>query len=304
MVRHYIICQHGLLGSPRDFKSLKEYFEAKPDDFFDVISLKSSSGFIHTLDGIKAGGTRCMNEILCILWGGKIEPGSFVSFIGHSMGGLFLRFALRQLECDYPKIFCDLNLRRKICFFVATPHAGIDTPAWYIRSSVRVLFRHVFQTAKDLNLDSHVLLDLCDGNGIASLNHFDRTIFYGNIVGDSLVSVYTALVLPPHVNVPIASATRTMKIEAYLEDHNAFRPAPIEEISVDPPVRDIIVSRMNSKICNTSRYVVEIPSGLPTFLSRFDNTAHHRIICHGVLDPGRVGMPMLEHIKRVLIEGL
>jgi hypothetical protein len=116
MVKHYIICQHGLLGSSRDFKLLKEYFEAKPDDFFEVIALKNSSNLLGTLDGIKAGGTRCMNEILCLLWGGQIEEGSFISFIGHSMGGLYLRFALRQLETYYPKIFCYLNLTSRHMF--------------------------------------------------------------------------------------------------------------------------------------------------------------------------------------------
>ena len=301
----YVLCQHGLLGKSVDFKALVEHFNHENSEV-KVIVLKASASMAKTLDGIEAGGKRCYNEIMELIWSEQIPKGSTVSVLGHSQGGLYLRFALREIHKHYNTIWEEYELKRKYSIFIATPHTGVHCSSWYIRNSVRYLFKHVSTSARDLILASSILLEISDYDGVDSLNAFERNVFYGNQARDNLVSASSALILsrevPNSTNSPQKNRQEMMTITEYLENHDDENCETYGVI--DPkcanPIKAKIVMLLNQGLKRVSRFLVNSPSALPSVLEQFDNSAHTRIICHGLMDKSRVGMPMIEHLQRIL----
>ena len=293
---HYVLCQHGVLGNRVDFHTLVHHFN-HPDSVVKVVVLTASEKFFQTLEGIEAAGHRCIAEIRKLVSDGEIPQGSTVSVLGHSMGGLVLRFALRELEIESVDFWNQHGLVRKYAIFIASPHTGILGSSWLIRTSCAMLLRHVSGTAEDLVLASPILLAISDDYGIASLNAFDRVVLYGNQARDKVVSVSSALVLSSDlVGGGMSTAARDiMTITEFLHEQSEE-----QETFEEDPVRTQIVKNLNNGLTRVSRFLVDSPSSLPSFFQVFDNTAHTRIIAHGLLDRSKVGLPMIEHLQRIL----
>lgn len=292
LMKHYILCQHGLLGTQSDFRTFSEHFHATAGNSVEVVILQESAGLTQTLDGVEAGGNRCMHEILNLVRNGTISTQSQISMIGHSLGGLYVRYALRQIEIEYPLLWDEYNLKRTLCIFLATPHCGVECSSWLIRHSVDRLFRHVSRTADDLSLKSPSLTELADDFGIKSLENFAGIAFYGNERGDNLVSPTSALALPSFYRSDIHSETSSNVLITELA--RKFQ----DDEGCD--TRATIVNRINNGLKNIRRFLVRFQPGLPQIFSMVDNTAHHRIICHGVLDRGKAGIPVIEHIEALI----
>ena len=294
-MKHFVLCQHGLLGNQSDFQNLAEHFHSLPGNPVEVLILKSSSGVTQTLDGVAQGGSRCMSEIMNLLKTGLIPKHSKLSLVGHSLGGLYLRYALREIEKNHSGLWDEFCVKRNLCIFLATPHLGIECSSWVIRNSVNFLFRHVSKTAEDLSLQSTVLTDLADELGINSLNAFNRIILYGNVCGDNLVSIVSSLIIRQGSFVPeTAISTQTI-----IKEVDLSKESQVSTESTD--ARKILLGKLSLGLKNVSRYSVQFPPGLPGNLSVVDNTAHHRIICHGILDRGKAGLPVLKHIEDLII---
>jgi hypothetical protein len=297
MSKHYIVCQHGLFGNRQDFARFEEHFhEVKPDLNIHVVILSENSNPVRTLDGVNASGMRCMNEILKFLNSLSGSDKAFISFLGHSMGGLILRFALRKIHETTPDIWIQKNIVRKLFFVVASPHVGIPSSSWLLSTSKYVL-KHFSRTAADLSMESSELVDLCDEVGISSLNAFERVIMIANSRGDRLVGAASALALPC-----------VEETAVQLDDKNSVvvteycPPSVLSDTETAlHPNQKLIIERLNSGINNLSRFLVSFPPAYPSLLRHLDNTAHTKIICHGFRDRSRVGLPVIEYIADLLV---
>ena len=303
-VNHYVICQHGLFGNRIDFARLVEHFN-HPNTEVNVIVLTGNEGLVQTLDGVIPAGDRCCTEILELLWNQRIPAGSTLSVLGHSMGGLYLRYALRKIQIEHSAVWEEFQLKRKYAIFVASPHCGIWSSSWLVRISCNYLLKYIVNTAKDAILASTVLVDLSDDHGIESLNMFERVVLYGNQARDKVVSASSALILSkeyiPPKHVSQRARSEVMTITEYLMSTTPEEDKPTLLAPKCPNSRQCqIVRKLNNGLRNVSRFLVDSPSKLPSMLQQFDNTAHTRIICHGLLDRSRVGLPMIDHLERIL----
>jgi hypothetical protein len=280
---HYVLCQHGLFGGAIDFKNITDHF--KQTEGIKLIVLTASAFAPRTLDGVAAGGRRCCDEILELVRTGQIAPGSAVSVLGHSLGGLYLRYALRLIERDYSFVWEEYMLTRRVAVFIATPHCGIQSSAGIVTASSKCLFRHLCQTPKDLVLDSPVLEELCDEVGIRALNNFNRIVLYGNIARDGTVSASSALILPAAIPITRQDPA-TMTITEWVMQS--------EELPTGG-----IVEKLNTGLKNVSRFLVECPRIGWFVPGIIDNSGHTRIISHPAFDRSKVGQPMIDHLENI-----
>ena len=296
MRKHYILCQHGLFGNKHDFERFQEHFDGFPDEQVHVVLLTRNSRPTRTLDGIVAAGSRCFDEILEFIAGLPLEVDNNMSFIGHSMGGLILRYALRKIEVVDPDLWSRSKITRKLAIFLACPHVGIGGSSWIVRMTSQHFLRHLSRTVSDLTLKSPDLSDLCDTMGMDSLRPYDRIILIANVSGDRLVSAESALVVaeltPPAVDesagkadVLIVEYCQTVKVTV----HGSIKPE-----------QQMIIDTFNRELTNVSRYLVAFPPSYPSLFRHFDNSAHAKIVCHGWLDSARTGFPVVKHVATLL----
>lgn len=88
---HLVVLSHGILGTSHDLSYLAGQLQQKG---FTVLS--SSSNEAHkTLEGVESAGERLKDEILREV---KQRPYiSKISFVGNSLGGIFVRFVVSLL---------------------------------------------------------------------------------------------------------------------------------------------------------------------------------------------------------------
>lgn len=295
MNRHYVLCQHGLFGNRVDFQRFAEYFQERPDENVEVIILSKNERMHQTLDGVAVAGERCWADVVLAV--AEMDRGSSISVLGHSMGGLLLRYALRKIELHQPSFWQDAGLKPRLAIFVATPHLGIGSSNWLIRTSSQYIFRHLFRSVSDLSLSTQVLKELADDAGVAALNRFDQVVLFSNASGDTLVSARSALMLE-HVIIPennLAGDVMTV-IEYSVE--------PINQADAQVQPEQFQIVEMLKSLKNVQRFLVTAPCSLPGALKLFDNSAHTKIICHGLLDRSRVGMPMINHMGSLICKPL
>jgi hypothetical protein len=124
---HLVILVHGYKGTERDFAYLESTMKRQAHPDANFIIYRSSCNHGKTFDGIENGGKRLALEIQEELQ--KIEGLVKLSFVGHSLGGLYSRYAISLLDFTTrvtPTIFCTTT----------TPHLGccnhtyIPIPRW------------------------------------------------------------------------------------------------------------------------------------------------------------------------------
>lgn len=134
---HIVFLVPGLNGSAEHFSHVAETLQAVwPDQVVvhacranndDLFNLPSQKSFL-TCDGIHCGGARIADEVLEVI--GKLFAKAksshkrrprFVSFWGHSMGGLYARYAV-SLLVENGKI---CGLRPQLFLTTACPHMGV-----------------------------------------------------------------------------------------------------------------------------------------------------------------------------------
>lgn len=275
-MKHYVLCQHGFMGSRIDFQT----FVAHLDNAETIIvPLVANEG--KTLDGVEKAGNRCLTEIVDFIQSNTCNESVFVSVLGHSMGGLILRFALREICLADPEYWTRNHVTLKLAIFIATPHTGVPTQMPLI------------QTGADLALKSPILMQISDEYGQSSLNAFQNgVVLYGNLVRDKFVSAESALICAKVHAVQAGDAC--MIIAAYEVPHVPHTTA----IDTSSTIRELL----NTGVKNIKRFLVQSPPAWPQFLQRLDNSAHGRIIAHGQLDRAKVGMPMIHHLANILIQ--
>lgn len=135
---HLVFLIHGLNGSPDNFDYVTEALlacygdtlavhacAANNDPMLDENGMPLLEEKSHlTCDGIDAGGRRIADEVLASISTWQGAPPLSISFWGHSLGGIYARYAIAELmEPDKPGFICGLPCR--LFLTTASPHLGV-----------------------------------------------------------------------------------------------------------------------------------------------------------------------------------
>ena len=184
---HLIVLVHGWLGNPEELgylqSSIEKYSERydKGEHLFYVYSVLGNNG--NTSDGIAAGGTRVAQEVNALLedLANRAEAELSISFVGHSLGGLYSRYALSLLEMEkegrqhrvQPKVFCT----------TASPHLGVGTFTYLpIPRAAEYVVASVMQpTGRDLFRFTDIIDRMTsESTFVTPLSRFQKRIAYAN----------------------------------------------------------------------------------------------------------------------------
>lgn len=120
--QHIIVLVHGNNGSAADFDALEAALVTKFGQG-KILIIKSKANELNTSLGVEMGGTMLAKEVVETVFEydiGLAEIGYKMSFVGHSLGGLYARYALvhimRALSC--------LHMEYIDFVTICTPHLG------------------------------------------------------------------------------------------------------------------------------------------------------------------------------------
>jgi predicted alpha/beta-fold hydrolase len=88
---HLVVLSHGLHGGRHDLTYLAKGLEEKGC----IVLRSSASEFLESHKGVREGGTRLAMEVLEARE--QFPSLSKVSFVGNSLGGLYCRYAIKEL---------------------------------------------------------------------------------------------------------------------------------------------------------------------------------------------------------------
>nr|XP_010925642.1 uncharacterized protein LOC105048133 isoform X2 [Elaeis guineensis] len=91
---HLLVLVHGILASPSDWIFVEGELKKRLGGNF-LIYASSSNTYTKTFSGIDGAGRRLADEILNVVW--ETESLKKISFLAHSLGGLFARYAIAIL---------------------------------------------------------------------------------------------------------------------------------------------------------------------------------------------------------------
>ncbi|CAL5036853.1 unnamed protein product [Urochloa decumbens] len=91
---HLLVLVHGIMASPKDWTYGEAVLKRRLGDNFFIYA-SSSNIYTKTFDGIDIAGTRLANEVLDVVK--KMSSLRKISFLAHSLGGLFARYTIATL---------------------------------------------------------------------------------------------------------------------------------------------------------------------------------------------------------------
>lgn len=91
---HLLVLVHGILASPSDWTYFEAELKSRLGSNF-LIYASSSNTYTKTFTGIDGAGRRLANEVMQVVQ--KTESLKRISFLAHSLGGLFARYAIAVL---------------------------------------------------------------------------------------------------------------------------------------------------------------------------------------------------------------
>ncbi|KAM3207553.1 hypothetical protein ACQJBY_062676 [Aegilops geniculata] len=97
---HLIVLVHGIMASPSDWTYGEAVLKKRLGDNFFVYA-SSSNIYAKSFDGINVAGRRLAKEVLDVVQ--KMAGLKKISFIAHSLGGLFARYAISILYSQQAK---------------------------------------------------------------------------------------------------------------------------------------------------------------------------------------------------------
>ena len=222
---HLIVVQHGWMApwirATPLAKSLAAAAKTKhslnPDNRCLIHVIRANSddyvfGWWKTQDGIHRGGQRTTNEIESVL--DKHKSINRISLIGQSLGGLYIRYAIKQL---YDPKTGKLRGTDPINFVtLSSPHLGADdrakhqNPKLYLMARYLVEFGFLPSTLTQLLRLDHLESDDPESDDqirflhqmaseeeyLEPLRAFKNRLIYGNVINDHRVSCSSGLMLP------------------------------------------------------------------------------------------------------------
>eukprot|EP00904_Undaria_pinnatifida_P008617 jgi/Undpi1/4886/HiC_scaffold_19.g08238.m1 len=117
--RHIWILVHGMRGDVDDMQYMAGCIRSRHGSDAHVVVAECNSAAFKTLDGISKGGTRLYEEAMQTI--DSVPTAEYISFIGHGLGGIYARYALRLL--NDASVFTD-RLSPMNFITLGTPHLG------------------------------------------------------------------------------------------------------------------------------------------------------------------------------------
>ncbi|GJQ09317.1 hypothetical protein GpartN1_g1108.t1 [Galdieria partita] len=202
---HLVVLVHGLHGSSRDFLFLEKSL-LEQDETGSLVIFRPSVNEGKTTDGICKGGSRLAEAVRAFC--PKYPSLRSISFVGFSLGGLYVRYALFLLmdQCSPEKsLICGLNPRNIL--LVASPNLGVSGfgPFRYFPRVLQVaVVTFLGETIRELFLldrkkfDGYVplLWAMTEEAFIAALAKFPRRFLFANVRYDVEVPYGTAALQP------------------------------------------------------------------------------------------------------------
>ena len=197
-VDHLVVLSHGIMGTGEDLGYLASLLETS-----GCTILRSVSNEQNSLDGVKSGGEKLASEILgCIANNGQLKR---LSVVGNSLGGLYMRYAMKILFDDSDGTVGGLQPHRFMS--IATPHLGVRD--WTIVEdngfTVPDIFKFLvskamFSTGRDLfgftpdktGDETLLFLMATDESFLKPLRIFKARRLYANLQNDMVVPLGTA----------------------------------------------------------------------------------------------------------------
>ena len=148
---HLIVLVHGWLGNPKEMgyleKSLSQ--QARKNNYSVLVhSAECNNG--RTTDGIAAGGSRLADEVNSLIkTHTKHNKTLSLSFVGNSLGGLYARYALSEIDFRHTQ---SNSIRPAVFCTTATPHLGVSQHTYIPlpRSAEYVIANALQPTGRDL----------------------------------------------------------------------------------------------------------------------------------------------------------
>ena len=162
---HVVVLVHGFHGLASDMTPLKSVLmKAYPKTFF----IESSVNECRTNDKIDEMGFRLAKEVITFLSQVSTEEVPFLSFIGHSMGGLVIRAALPHLEC--------ISDRMRSYVSLSTPHLGMLKGFTMVDTGIRFLKK--FKKSQSLKQLTYADFGFKEGTYLYRLSHTEGCLLY------------------------------------------------------------------------------------------------------------------------------
>ncbi|XP_043701346.1 putative lipase YDR444W [Telopea speciosissima] len=98
---HLLVLVHGILASPSDWTYVEAELKKRLGSKF-LIYASSSNTYTKTFRGVEGAGKRLADEVMQVLQ--KTESLKRISFLAHSLGGLFARYAIAVLYSSNPLV--------------------------------------------------------------------------------------------------------------------------------------------------------------------------------------------------------
>lgn len=197
---HLVVLVHGVAGLATDLGYLASLLAAHPQ--LVVLAPRCNEPLLRPFEGIVAGGDRIVAAIQEEM---ARQPAlRKLSFVGHSLGGLYARYAAGVLYERYGCVLEPVNL-----ITIATPHLGVRRPTagrpLLSGGGFNGLFNLVAerlcsQLGLELSLEDDevepLLVQLCEGPFLRTLRRFAVCRLYANVYNDFLVPYCTSSIQP------------------------------------------------------------------------------------------------------------
>ncbi|KAG0619021.1 hypothetical protein M758_4G109300 [Ceratodon purpureus] len=203
LAEHLLVLVHGINAGPKDWDDVTEVLQSELGSSF-LIHASSANPTFQTFVGVDLAGKRLADEVWQIV---KMKPGlKRISFVAHSLGGLFQRYAVASLY--NPKDSTIAGLEPVQFVTIATPHLGMrgskSLPMAFgmpVLEELAAIFtvgrtaRQLFLTDGESN-ESPLLLrmatDCNEGRFISALRAFNSRVTYANVTFDQMVGWRTS----------------------------------------------------------------------------------------------------------------
>eukprot|EP00871_Galdieria_phlegrea_P005932 jgi/Galph1/826/GphlegSOOS_G5557.1 len=198
---HAVVLVHGLHGSSRDFSTLEKQL-LQIDNSRTLIVFRPSINEGLTTDGISEGGDRLANSVRIFCH--RFPSLTYISFVGFSLGGLYVRYALFFLHekvSETDSRICGLIPRKLL--LVASPNLGVSGFGIFryiprrLQTTITILLgktiSELFLVDKK-HMDGHIplLWAMTEESFLAPLKAFPKRYLLANVRNDLEVSYGTA----------------------------------------------------------------------------------------------------------------
>ncbi|KAJ1409507.1 putative serine esterase-domain-containing protein [Ochromonadaceae sp. CCMP2298] len=270
---HLVVLSHGIMGNRNDLLYLSQKLEEK-----GCVVLRSiANEVLQSLNGIQTGGRNLAKEIEALQ---ALQPNlKRISFVGNSMGGLYARYAIKELfESGSRRI---ATLEPYFFMTIATPHLGVRDYTFLDEYGVtapsflkNLVARTLKQTGRELfSIDAsrsqrlHLLFRMAtEAQFLLPLKAFATRRLYANLNLDLVVPLGTAAFLPRSevdlYRAQFSSQSGVVKVITTTTDgDNEW--AGTQEVCSSPDEEALQLMRVGLNSCGWEKFIVHFRGFIP-----------------------------------------